>query len=239
MATYNGARFVKRQLESILIQLDQNDQIIVVDDASTDNTTQIIESLKDSRINMHKNTKNMGVVSTFDRALHLAQGDFIFLSDQDDRWLENKVSTVCGIFDSQNIDLIVHNGFLIEENQTKFRSLFEVCNNSSGVIKNIVSNTYTGCCMAFRREILKKVLPIPAKRGIFHDAWIGIIAEFYGNKISFVDAPLIEWNRHGGNVSTLKRRKLTLIFTERIILILAIVNRIIRVYFKNDHVSSK
>jgi glycosyltransferase involved in cell wall biosynthesis len=232
MAAYNGAQYIRRQLASILNQLGPDDQLVVVDDGSTDNTVQIIEGFKDSRILLHINAFNMGVVRTFDRALHLAQGDLIFLSDQDDRWYDNKISIIRKVFSSQDVDLIVHDAVIVEGDHMISSSLFKFGNSSAGVIKNIISNTYTGCCMAFKRDILGKVLPIPAKKGIFHDAWIGIIAEYYGYKIAFIDVPLIEFNRHDRNVSTMKRRKLSRILSERIVLLSAIITHITQVYFK-------
>lgn len=232
MAAYNGAKYIRLQLSSILKQLGPNDQVVVVDDGSTDNTVQVIDSFKDSRIQLHINTVNIGVVRTFDRALHLAQGDLIFLSDQDDKWYDNKISTISKIFLSQDVSLIVHDAIIVKENHIISNSLFKFRNSSAGVIKNFIGNTYTGCCMAFKRDILGKVLPIPSKKGIFHDAWIGILAEYYGYKIAFVDVPLIEWNRHDRNATTLKRREVFRILSERLILLLAIIAQIIRVYFK-------
>ena len=232
MATYNGAKHIRLQLVSILNQLGPNDQLVVVDDGSTDNTIQIIKNFKDSRIQLHINTVNIGIVRTFERALHLVQGDLIFLSDQDDRWYDNKISIIRTIFSSQDVDLIVHDAMIVERNHIISSSLFKFRNSSAGVIKNLISNTYTGCCMAFKRDILGKVLPIPAKKGIFHDAWIGIIAEYYGYKIAFIEVPLIEFNRHDRNTSTLERRGIIRILSERIVLLLAIITHIIRVYLK-------
>ena len=232
IAAYNGAEYIKPQIVSILSQLGPNDQIVVVDDGSTDDTVQILRRFRDSRIQLVVNSANMGVVRTFARALHLAQGDLIFLSDQDDRWYYNKISIISKIFSSQDVDLIVHDAIIVEENHIISNSLFKLRNSSSGVIKNLISNTYTGCCMAFKRDILGKVLPIPAKKGILHDAWIGIMAEYYGYKIAFIDVPLIEFKRHDRNTSTLKRREIIRILSERIVLLLAIITHIIRVYFK-------
>jgi glycosyltransferase involved in cell wall biosynthesis len=229
MAAYNGAQYIRIQILSILNQLSPNDELVVVDDGSTDDTVQIIEGFKDSRIKLHINAFNMGVVRTFDRALHLAQGDLIFLSDQDDRWYDNKISVIREIFSSQPMDLIVHDAMVTEGGHIISSSLFKLRNSSAGLIKNFISNTYTGCCMAFKRDILGKVLPIPARRGIFHDVWIGIMSEYYGYKVAFIGVPLMEWNRHDRNTTTLKRRAFTLILSERVVLLLALLARIIRV----------
>jgi len=234
MATYNGANHIRPQLMSILKQLGPNDELVVVDDGSTDDTVKIIKSFNDSRIQLYMNEVNIGAARTFDRALHLALGDLIFLSDQDDRWCDNKISTICGIFASQDVDLIVHDARIVAENHVISNSLFKDGNSSAGVIKNFVSNTYTGSCMAFKRDILSKVLPISAKASIsiYHDAWIGILAEYFGYKIAFIDVPLIELNRHDRNASTAKRRKIIRIFLERLVLLSAVIPHIIRVYLK-------
>ncbi|MCK5347696.1 MAG: glycosyl transferase family 2, partial [Candidatus Heimdallarchaeota archaeon] len=144
----------------------------------------------------------------------------------------NKISIVNKIFHSQDVDLVVHDARITERNRIISNSLAKSSNSSSGVIKNFISNTYTGCCMAFKREVLSKVLPIPAKKGIFHDAWIGIMAEFYGYRIAFIDVPLIEFRRHDRNASTRKRRGLIIILSERIVLLLAIIVHIVRIHFK-------
>ncbi|MBT6045272.1 MAG: glycosyltransferase, partial [Candidatus Scalindua sp.] len=160
MATYNGAQHLQSQILSILKQLDAKDQLIIVDDHSTDNTVGIIRNFKDSRIQLKINPFNMGAALTFDRALHEAEGDLIFLSDQDDFWHDDKVSTLVDMFSSKNLDLIVHDAVVMCEGTVVHASLFKMTDSDPGVIKNIISNTFTGCCMAFRREILCEILPI-------------------------------------------------------------------------------
>ena len=215
------------QLKSILGQLAKNDQLVIVDDCSLDSTVRIIESLKDPRIKLFKNTRNIGVVGTFNRALKNANGDIILLSDQDDEWLDNKVSFIRNFFISNNIDMVVHDAKIMQDGNIVTNSLFKQIGSSGGLFKNIYSNSYTGCCMAFRRSILRKVLPIPNKKGIFHDAWIGIVAKFYKFRIIFIATPLIFYNRHESNVSTMKRRSILKIIPDRINLIVSLIRRII------------
>ena len=227
VASYNGAMYIEKQLHSILDQLQSNDQVIIVDDCSFDDTVNIIESFKDSRIKLFKNTKNIGVVGTFNKALKNANGDIIFLSDQDDEWLDNKVSFIKNFFISNDIDMVVHDAKIMQGGSIVTHSLFDQIGSSSGLFKNIYSNSYTGCCMAFRRIILRKILPIPNKKGIFHDAWIGILAKFYKFKVIFIATPLIVYNRHETNVSTMKRRSIHKIIPDRINLIVSLIRRII------------
>lgn len=216
LASYNGSKFIYKQLLSILHQLSAFDELIIVDDASTDNTVDIVISLGDPRISLYVNSKNMGVALTFCRALNYASGDIIFLSDQDDIWHENKVAVISDLFAKSHLDLIVHDARILSNGKALDSTLFCSHRSSSGIIKNIFSNTYTGCCMAFRRGLLEKILPISPVIGIFHDAWIGVLAEFYGFNTYFLKIPLIDFNRHGENASSFTRRNLFLVFRDRI-----------------------
>ena len=227
MASYNGSKHIKNQIKSILNQLDKRDQLVIVDDCSSDNTVDIIEKFNDSRITLLKNKYNIGVVPTFQKALRAAKGDIISLSDQDDEWLNNKASFIRNFFISNNVDLIVHDARISQDGELVNASLFSQIGSSGGLFKNIYSNSYTGCCMIFRQSVLKKVLPIPNKKGIFHDAWIGILAKLYRFRIVFIATPLIIHNRHESNVSTMKRRSILKIIPDRINLIIALIRRII------------
>ncbi|MBT4758984.1 MAG: glycosyltransferase [Nitrosomonadales bacterium] len=227
MAAYNGENHIEKQISSILCQLKPDDELIIVDDCSQDETANIIKNFNDSRIKLLKNKYNSGVVATFENALSMAKGDIIFLSDQDDVWLDNKVSFVRNFFMSNNVDLIVHDALIENEGRIISDSLFSRINSSDGIFKNLYSNSYTGCCMAFKPHILKKVLPIPLKQGIFHDAWIGILSKFYRFKIIFITTPLIIYHRHEANVSSMKRRAIYKIIPDRINLLISLFQRIV------------
>lgn len=232
MATYNGAKYIKLQMSSILKQLADDDQVIVVDDASKDNTVEIIKGFNDSRICLFINELNIGPARTFDRALRNAQGDLIFLSDQDDRWYDKKVSVVVDSFIEEDVDLVVHNAVIVDGNCINNMTLFERSRSSSGIFKNIKSNTYTGCCMAFRKSVLAKILPISSRIGLFHDAWIGVLAELFGFRVKFIEVPLIEFIRHGRNTSTFERRHIFPILYDRMRFVSAMAIHVIRHYFR-------
>lgn len=223
IATFNGGLHIKTQIDSILKQLGPFDQLIIVDDASTDSTISILNGYKDSRIEIYRNESNVGPALTFNRALHLAKGQLIFLSDQDDCWSENKVSIITDIFLKQDVDLIVHDARVVSGKFILYPSLFRHHRSGGGILKNIISNTYTGCCMTFKQDILKKVLPISSRIGIFHDAWIGILAEFFNFKTIFIEQQLIDFNRHENNASTMKRRVIFLIIKDRIFFIFSLI----------------
>lgn len=209
MATYNGEKYIKEQLSSILSQLSEKDEIIVSDDSSTDKTVEIIESFQDKRIKILKKNKFRQPNLNFENALKYSKGDIIFLSDQDDVWIENKVEIILNQL--KKYDLIVSDAFITNEklNITN-ESLFSEVNSNRGILKNIIKNTYYGCCMAFKREVLKKALPFPKTREIGHDLWLGIIADRYF-KVKFLKEKLIYFRRHENTLTTIKKSKRRLI----------------------------
>ena len=110
LASYNGEKFIREQMESILSELSPFDEVIVCDDGSTDATCSIIMSFNDPRIKLIINNNNIGHVKNFEKVLLLAQGQFIFLSDQDDIWVAGKVQKVIAAFQkNDNITLVYHN----------------------------------------------------------------------------------------------------------------------------------
>lgn len=226
MATYNGANFISKQLSSILSQLRIDDEVIIIDDNSTDDTITYIKSYNDKRINLVINKKNSGVLYSFNKALSLATGEIIFFSDQDDEWEENKVSHILDIFQFDVVDLIIHDAVIVSQNKIIHPSLFKFANSRGGFFYNLFSNTYTGCCMAFRAPILKKIMPIPQINGVYHDSWIGILSELYGFKTKFIETPLIRWNRHENNTSSINRRSIKKILIDRVCFIFVIFRHI-------------
>lgn len=225
MATYNGEKYIKEQIDSILINLKKNDELVISDDDSSDNTRNIIYELqkKDKRIKLLDGPKK-GVKQNFANAIQKCEGKYIFLSDQDDVWVEDKVEKILNIFGKKNnITLVVHNCDIVNENLEKTdKTFFEYRNSGKGILKNIWKNTYIGCCMAFKSEIKNKILPIPNDIEM-HDQWIGIKNEKYG-KSYFLDECLIKYRRHESNVSQMKHYGLKKMIRNR-------VNFIKRFYF--------
>lgn len=199
---YNGANYLVPQIRSILDQLRQSDEIVVVDDCSQDESVQIVNAFGDSRIRLIRNDSNLGILATFERALRESTGDILFLSDQDDIWRSDKVERVVSAFASDSaITLVVSDAQVIDAagNVTapsffRQRGVF-----SAGVFHNLVKNKYLGCTMAFRRSMLVHFLPIPADVPM-HDMWFGLLNGIYG-RTSFIDQTLIAYRRHGNNVS--------------------------------------
>jgi glycosyltransferase involved in cell wall biosynthesis len=202
MATKNGAKYVREQVQSILVQLSPTDEIVVSDDASSDETIEILVSFHDPRIRILSNKSAVGVSYNFERALRECRGEYIFLSDQDDVWMPNKIETMTKLLG--RFAVVVCDCRIVDDSMLpKFKSFFKVNNSGSGVLRNIVRNSYIGCCMAFRHELLADALPFPA--GIMHDLWIGLVCELR-HSVKFIPEQLVLHRRHSANASTTGRK---------------------------------
>lgn len=199
LATYNGGKYIKEQIDSILIQLGKEDEIIVSDDGSSDMTLDLLKNYQDSRIKIFSNKQKNGVIGNFENALRKASGDHIFLCDQDDIWQPNKVSRT--LFYLESYDLVVSDCSIIDEkNNIICQSFFDKHNSGPGFWKNIAKNAYLGCCMAFNKDVLDYILPFP-KHIAMHDIWIGLSVELNG-KTCFSEEVLMFYRRHGNNASS-------------------------------------
>ena len=209
LAAYKGEKFIEEQLESILFQLEENDEIIVSDDLPGGKTEQIVRALaeKDLRIKYIEGPQQ-GLIMNFENAIKHCTGDYIFLCDQDDVWLPDKVEQVYEKLNN-GYSLVLHNAMVTNESLTiTDTSFFSSHGTKIGFLNNIIKNSYMGCCMAFRKDLCEKILPFPANLPM-HDQWIGLIAEKTG-RVCLVEKPLILYRRHGNNMTggatTLKQK---------------------------------
>ena len=199
LAAYNGEKYICAQLSSVLSQLGENDEVIVSDDNPAGKTKEAVESLGDSRI-IYTEGEGKGVIRNFENALCKAHGDIIFLCDQDDVWLPGKVDTVTAAIQS-GCDLVLHDASVTDENLNIMdESYFKTHGSNGSFVKNIIKNSFVGCCMAFTRPVLECALPFPENVPM-HDWWIALIAMKKGYRVKLIDTPLILWRRHGGNVT--------------------------------------
>lgn len=209
MATYNGSKYISEQLESILSEMDADDELIVVDDASIDDTVKKIKEICDSRIKLYQNFYNLGHVKSFEKAISLSNNYFIFMADQDDVWLKGRVQLMCSKLISN--DLVISsnsefiNGYGFDINPLHI-GVSEV--NSKCYIGNILRifagrGFYFGCAMAFRRDFVAVVLPIPWYVES-HDLWIALAANLFRVNLHLDDKTL-KRRIHGANSSTANR----------------------------------
>lgn len=223
VATYNGEKYVAEQLRSILPQLGKDDEVVVSDDGSTDRTLQIIDDLRDPRIRVLHSTARY-FKWNFHNALLAAKGDVIFLSDQDDVWLPDKVQKCLQAL--QEADMVVHDSRVVDDDLRElYPSFFRFYGSGPGLLKNALNNTYFGSCMAFKRQILEAALPFPETNEIGHDIWLGLVAEMTG-KVRFLEEPLLLYRRHDLARTNLgqpllkrsKRRLLTKVWSRVVVL---------------------
>ena len=204
MATFNGERYLEPQMRSILGQLGPSDEVVIVDDASTDGTRSLIASLADPRVRVIAQAANAGVRLSFERALLAARGDFVFLADQDDVWLPGKRDSLSAALQSGAMLALSDASVIDGEGREIERSFQERRGGFRGSFAaTLVKNRYLGCSMAFRRALLEDILPIPAAVPM-HDMWIGALAALRG-RVAYIDRPLMQYRRHGANVSPERR----------------------------------
>ena len=201
LPTYNGSNYILQQLNSILPQLSSEDEVIISDDCSTDNTLHLIKSLNDSRIKIFENEKFSSYIFNFEYAIKKAKGDLIFLSDQDDIWLPNKVKIMCNYL--KKYDLVLSDCYVTDSDLSiQIPSYYRIRKTvQNKYISLIGGSPYLGCCMAFKKTILTKALPFP-KDINSHDIWLGNIAAFYYKTI-FIKDKLIFYRRHNLNTSVI------------------------------------
>lgn len=200
MATYNGEKYILEQLHSILSQIGTEDEVLISDDGSTDGTLHLITQLGDARIKVISNTGRNGCIYNFENALKNAQGDFIFLADQDDVWAPDKVKIFMKALSKS--DMVISDAKVTDSQMNVIEDSFYFINkNHQGKLYNLfVSNHYLGCCMAFHKKILQIALPFPSCIPM-HDIWLGNVAAF-GYSVLFIPEKLTFYRRHGENAST-------------------------------------
>lgn len=228
MAVYNSEKYIKEQIESILLQLESNDELVISYNESTDSTWNIIckyES-RDKRIRVIScDTK--GIQPNFNNAIMNTKGRYIFLSDHDDVWIESKVETVLKKFIESEATVIMHSRIVTDGELNPIRKVnLDNRKFSNKFINNLISNSFCGSCMAFKRELIPLICPVPLKV-VYHDVWIGLIASIYGSVV-LLNEPLLLYRRHGLNESSDSSRNLYLIIKDRMFLIYFVIKRLIK-----------
>lgn len=201
MATYNGGKYIIEQLESILAQTLAPNEIIIVDDCSTDNTWQILQKYAslNAQIKIFKNNINSGVTKTFERALSLTIGDYVALADQDDYWLSNKLEVLANNIDA---NLLIYSDYYIVDNKLNvlFKSSHEVLPYHDGSLSMFYLRcNVPGCATLYSRKLLDLALQFPEDI-ISHDHYLVIVAKYLG-EIKYINQKLLKYRQHSHNVS--------------------------------------
>lgn len=230
LPVYNGAQYLAEQLDSILQQLEEQDEIVVAYQPSADDSLAILTEYqaRDARVKVLHNS-GKGITSNFDFAISHCQGNYIFLSDQDDVWLPEKRRALVEAFVRTGADLIIHDAVHTDANLHQDpHTFFEIYPIGPGKWKNIKKPRMSGCCMAFTRAMRDKLLPLPEIYG--YDQWIAVLAEFTGT-IYYLDQVLLLHRLHGEN-STTSTRKLSIVLRCRTKLLASLALRLCRIRFR-------
>ena len=213
LCSYNGQKFIYKQIKSILSQLEKIDELIIVDDSSTDLTLEEIKKFNDQRIKLIINKKNLGVCKSFERCILHSKNRYIFLSDQDDIWHKDKLYLFKINFIKTKKFLITSNFYSINEFDEQINLKFHGVSSlkSSKCFSNIIDiflgkKNYYGCSMAFDRKLIDFLIPFP----VFlesHDLWLAIVGNLM-NSNYHLDENLLYKRVHENNDSTFIERNL-------------------------------
>lgn len=208
LATYNGEKYIKEQVESILNQTYENIQIIISDDCSTDNTRQVLKEYENNeKIKIFYQEKNLGYVKNFEFLLKQVESNLYMLSDQDDVWKKEKVEKSVEKIESENLDLVFGDLEVVDEN---LNTLYKSYNRYMHLIHKIkkyqkdyrlqyLYNCMTGCTIISRKNWIDKVLPFPTNsKYMIHDYWLGLVIALNG-KVGYIEEPYILYRQHGKN----------------------------------------
>lgn len=223
LCTYNGERFLRQQLESLFAQQRTPDELIAVDDTSSDGTLDILNEFqrRSFEVGIHmvvvRNPRNLGYRRNFEAALALAQMPLIFLSDQDDVWHHNKIARMEAEFAERPQLLLLHtDARLVDADGVDLGyGLFEALEISSDELACIHGgqalqvllrrNVATGATMAFRRRALEDAFPFPDLW--IHDEWLALVGAING-EVDCLEEMLIDYRQHGGNQIGVRKRSL-------------------------------
>lgn len=220
MCTYNGEKFLSEQLNSFAEQTVLPDELVIFDDASQDNTIDILTTFTEHApfvVRIHRNSSSVGVIKNFALAIEACKGDYILLSDQDDVWLPDKIEVtlkkmlaveeehgklcpVCVHTDLTVVDErlnVLANSFLTNQ------GLYHCYTKKEQLSVLPVQNFVTGCTVMLNRALKEKAMPFP-KNIVMHDYWLALVAACVG-RLEFVNMQTIKYRQHGKNTVGAKK----------------------------------
>lgn len=222
LCTYNGAKYLEEQLDSLIQQSISWDELIIIDDASTDGTVEILTQFEI----MHKNVRlfikpeNKGVTHRYEEGIRVAACDYIFLCDQDDVWEEKKLERMIDVFKETDAKLVFSDARCIDSsgnflgynlwdqigfNKAERLQMME----GKGMLVTVRHNVASACCMAFRNSLKRNILPIVhGSKHLLHDRFIlAITVALYPDSVKFIDEQLVYYRIHKDQVMGLNQRQ--------------------------------
>jgi glycosyltransferase involved in cell wall biosynthesis len=211
LCTYNGARYLQQQLDSIANQTLLPVELVACDDGSSDETVEILKDFAEKApfpVHIHINVSNLGFARNFEKCTSLCTGELIALCDQDDAWKPEKLEKLAEALNNDpEAGFVFCDAELVDENLTSLeRCLWdEKPNNFSPKERQdftrsdqlphlLKKNMVTGACMMFRASLIPHIAPIPPSW--IHDYWIATIATALGHRGIIVDEPLVLYRQH-------------------------------------------
>ena len=209
MPTYNGEKYLREQLDSILNQTYKDIRIIISDDCSKDSTPEILKQYqeKDKRIEIYIQENNLGVVKNIEFLLKKVENPLYMLADQDDVWLNNKVEKSLEKMEKEDADLVFGDLEVVDQNlKTMYASFGDFMLLNRKIKKyidsykvNYLYNCVTGCTLLSKKSFIDKILPLPTNsKYVIHDYWIGLVVALTG-KLAYMPEKYIKYRQHGNN----------------------------------------
>lgn len=209
LATYNGEKYLKEQLDSILKQTHKKIKVIISDDGSKDGTIDILKEYeqKDSRIELYMQKENLGVVKNIEFLMKKVKSPYYMLADQDDYWMPEKIEKSLKKIEQEKADLVFGDLEVVDKNLKTLYSSFNDYMLLTRKIKkyindyriNYLYNCVTGCTVLAKKETIEKIVPLPTKsKYLIHDYWIGLMVALNG-KLAYMPEKYIKYRQHGDN----------------------------------------
>jgi glycosyltransferase involved in cell wall biosynthesis len=214
MCVYNGANYLREQLDSLLRQRRLPDELVICDDASTDGTLEIVRSFVAAApfpARLEVNERNLGVSKNFEKAIGLCAGEIIATCDQDDYWMPEKLQKVEQAFiNSPEVGFVFSDAEMVDERLNPLGARLWETTFPESIHHDFVSGrafdillsgcVVTGATMAFRSRYRSLVLPIPIFPTLLHDAWIAMLIAAVA-RVAFINEPLVKYRIHSGQAA--------------------------------------
>jgi glycosyltransferase involved in cell wall biosynthesis len=214
MATYNGEKYLKEQIESILSSTYKDFELHIVDDGSQDNTMQILEHYKQKypdKLHIKRNDTNLGVTLNFLNAVRNMTSEYIMLCDQDDVWNMDKIARTLKRVKQMEVQFgkelpiaVFTDAYVVDEQLNVIHESFFKSSRLNPRLTDLphllMENKLIGCTVMINQAVLRilQSSPLP-KRARFHDGWLGLISASAG-KIGFIKDPTLLYRQHDSNV---------------------------------------
>ncbi len=208
LATHNGEKYVKEQIDSILNQSYENIQLFISDDASTDTTKEILKTYEQNKkVKIFYQEQNLGYIRNFEFLLEQVESDLYMLSDQDDVWKREKIEKSVEKLEKEDLDLVFGDLEVVDENLNTIYDSFDKYMKLSRKIEKCIDsykmqylyNCITGCTILSKKKYLEQILPLPkTSKYMVHDYWIGLIVSLNGN-VGYLKETYIKYRQHGNN----------------------------------------